>query len=282
MSYEAWVAGGRRIALGDEHVWYRVDGDGPTLLFAHGYPTSSHDFAPIIAVLAKTYRCVSFDFLGFGASAKPKRDYDYALQHQVLARVTADADVRRAVFVVHDYAVTLGQDFLAGTPRAPFALDGVIFMNGGVDPAQHRARVIQRFLTTRFGRVVGPRIMGRKAVMRSLSAIFARKECLPADDAWAAMSSDDGIAVLPRLLHYMAERRRRRDALIAALASVTPRAFIWGIDDPVSGGHMLEAIRPHAAGALFRELPGVGHYPQLEAPEEVASFIAETASAWLS
>ncbi|HSI02929.1 MAG TPA: alpha/beta fold hydrolase [Myxococcota bacterium] len=280
MSWHAWVDGGRRVALGAEQVWYRVDGAGPTLLFAHGYPTSSHDFAPVIAVLAKTYRCVSFDFLGFGASSKPKRDYDYALQHQVLARVTAAADVSRAVLVAHDYAVTLGQDFLARTPSAPFVLDGVIFLNGGLDPAQHRARVIQRFLATRFGRVVGPRILGRKAVLRSLGAIFVRKDRLPADDAWEAMSSGGGIAVLPRLLHYMAERRCRRDALIASLGASTPRAFVWGMDDPVSGAHVLEAIRPHAGGAIFRELHGVGHYPQLEASDEVAAFIDATAAAW--
>ncbi|MBK8314587.1 MAG: hypothetical protein IPL01_11465 [Acidobacteria bacterium] len=38
----------------------------------------------------------------------------------MLAKVTTAASITRAVLVVHDYAVTIGQDFLAGTPKAPF------------------------------------------------------------------------------------------------------------------------------------------------------------------
>jgi pimeloyl-ACP methyl ester carboxylesterase len=87
---------------------------------------------------------------------------------------------------------------------------------------------------------------------------------------------------MPRLLHYIAERRGRREALVAAMgASTVPRAFAWGMDDPVSGGHVLEAIRPLLSNAPIRELHGVGHYPQLEAPDEVAAFIDDTAAAWL-
>ncbi|MBK8314586.1 MAG: alpha/beta fold hydrolase [Acidobacteria bacterium] len=73
MNRQAWVDGGQTTRLGEERIWFRVDGAGPTLLFAHGFPTSSRDYAPIIEHLAKTYRCVSFDFLGFGESSKPRR-----------------------------------------------------------------------------------------------------------------------------------------------------------------------------------------------------------------
>lgn len=282
MNRQEWLIGGQTVPFGDERIWYRVDGAGPTLLFLHGYPTSSHDYAPIIASLAKKYRCVSFDFLGFGASSKPRRDYSYALQHEVLAKVVAAAGVTRALLVAHDYAVTLGQDFLAQTPPAPFALDGVIFLNGGLDAAQHRARPVQRFLSSRLGRWIGPSLMSRRTVLRALGEVLVREERLPADDAWDSIASNGGLAVMPRLLHYMAERRGRRDSLVAALgASAVPKAFAWGMDDPVSGAHMLEAVRPLVATAPMLELRGIGHYPQLEAPDEVASFIDATATLWL-
>jgi pimeloyl-ACP methyl ester carboxylesterase len=279
----AWLAGGRLASLGAERIWYRVDGAGPTLLFAHGYPTSSHDYAPVIARLAARYRCVSFDFLGFGASSKPRRDYSYPLQHQALAAVVAAAGVTRAVLVAHDYAVTVGQDLLAGTPAPPFALDGVVFMNGALDPAQHRARPIQRLLATPMGARLGRLVMRRAVVLRALRAILVRGETLPDDDVWESITSGGGLRVMPRLLHYIAERRGRRDALIAALANArVPVGFVWGLDDPVSGRHVLDAVRPLVTGAPVRELPGIGHYPQLEAPDEVAAFIDQTAAAWVA
>lgn len=282
MSRQAWVSGGQTVPLGDDRIWYRVDGGGPTLLFAHGYPTSSHDYAPVIEQLAASYRCVSFDFLGFGASAKPRREYSYRLQHEVLAKIVEAAHITKAVLVAHDYAVTIGQDFLAGTPRPPFMLDGVIFLNGGLDPAQHRARPIQRLLANPIGAVLATPLLTRGSVMRALRAVIVRTERIPQDDVWEAMTSDGGLRILPRLLHYIAERRARRDALTQALApSPVPRALIWGMEDPVSGRHLLEAIRPLVNDAPIRELHGIGHYPQLEAPDEVAAFIAETAKAWL-
>jgi pimeloyl-ACP methyl ester carboxylesterase len=280
---KAWLAGGRQVALGAERIWYRVDGAGPTLLFAHGYPTSSHDYAPVIARLAARYRCVSFDFLGFGASSKPRRVYRYALQHQALAAVVAAAAVTRAVLVAHDYAVTVGQDLLAGTPAPPFALDGVVFLNGGLDPAQHRARPIQRALASPLGAVLGPLLLRRGVALRALRKVLVRAATLPDDDVWASITSGGGLRVMPRLLHYIAERRGRRDALLAALAAGrAPVALVWGMDDPVSGRHVLDAVRPLLAGAPVLELPGIGHYPQLEAPDEVATFIDQTAAAWVA
>lgn len=281
MDRRAWVDGGQTTRLGEERIWFRIDGAGPTLLFAHGFPTSSHDYAPVIERLAKEYRCVSFDFLGFGESSKPRRAYRYPLQHEALAKVVQAAAIDKAVLVAHDYAVTLGQDFLAGTPRAPFTLDGVIFLNGGLDPAQHRARLIQRFLASPLGAVLGVRVLGRSTVMNALRGVLVRKDVLPEDDVWASITAHDGLAIQPRLLHYIAERRGRRDALVAALGSSTaPKAFVWGADDPVSGRHVLEAIRPRVKDAPICELRGVGHYPQLEAPGEVAAFIAQTAAMW--
>ncbi|MFN6204469.1 MAG: alpha/beta fold hydrolase, partial [Acidobacteriota bacterium] len=244
MKRATWVEGGQTTLLDGESIWFRIDGAGPTILFAHGFPTSSHDFAPIMAQLKARYRCVSFDFLGFGASSKPRREYSYPLQHEVLARVVEAADIQRAFLVVHDYAVTLGQDFLAGTPQAPFALDGVIFMNGAIDPAQHRARLVQRFLASRAGALLGPRLLTRGNVLRALRAVLIRNEHLPDDDVWESITNNDGLAIQPHLLHYIAERRARREELLAALGKVTaPKAFLWGADDPVSGRHVLAAVR---------------------------------------
>ncbi len=229
MSWLEWVRGGTFTGSPGERVFYRVDGAGPTLLFAHGFPTSSHDWAKVIGQLSHRHRCVSFDFLGFGASDKPRRAYSYALQHEVLERVVVAAGVSRAVLVAHDYAVTLGQDLASGTRKPPLDLEGVIFLNGALEPSQHRTRPIQRFLATRVGRLVGPTVLGRRAVLSALRAVMARPEALDDDEVWASITAAGGLAVMPRLLHYLAERRARRDELVEALRSPrVPIAFAWG------------------------------------------------------
>jgi pimeloyl-ACP methyl ester carboxylesterase len=47
----------------------------------------------------------------------------------------------------------------------------------------------------------------------------------------------------------------------------------WGLDDPVSGRHVLELARPRLPRARMVELEGVGHFPQSEAPHVVAEAI---------
>ena len=277
MDRATWLAGGTHLETPDGRIFCRDEGQGPPLLFVHGFPTSSHDWAPVIARLRDRHRCVSLDLLGFGASDKPVRDYSYPLQHRALRAVVEATRLERAVLVAHDYAVA--QDYLAGTPEAPFELQGVVFLNGAVDPAQHRARPLQRLLASRAGALLGPLLIQRGPVLRGLRGLLARPDALPADDAWAAIVDRGGRAVAPRLLHYIAERRPRREALLGALTGARqPIAFVWGLDDPVSGAHVLASIRHLVPRAEVGELPGVGHYPQIEAPGEVAAFIDRMAT----
>ena len=52
-----------------------------------------------------------------------------------------------------------------------------------------------------------------------------------------------------------------------------PLHLIWGLDDPVSGRHVLEQATRILPRAVVTELDGVGHFPQAEAPEAVATAI---------
>jgi pimeloyl-ACP methyl ester carboxylesterase len=54
-----------------------------------------------------------------------------------------------------------------------------------------------------------------------------------------------------------------------------PLRFINGPEDPVSGRHMAERYRELVPNPDVVLLEGIGHYPQLEAPEAVlAAFLA--------
>ena len=68
---EQWWAGGSFVEIGGHRYFTRVAGEGETLVFLHGFPTSSHDWADVFLDLAHDHRCITFDYLGYGASDKP-------------------------------------------------------------------------------------------------------------------------------------------------------------------------------------------------------------------
>ncbi len=59
------------IALTDGNLSYVDEGSGEALLFVHGTPTWSFEYRHLIKNLAKGYRCVAPDHLGFGLSGRP-------------------------------------------------------------------------------------------------------------------------------------------------------------------------------------------------------------------
>jgi pimeloyl-ACP methyl ester carboxylesterase len=54
------------------------------------------------------------------------------------------------------------------------------------------------------------------------------------------------------------------------LYQVRPIRLINGPDDPNSGQHMADGYRQRVPGADIVSLPGTGHWPQIESPEEVS------------
>ena len=93
---------------------------------------------------------------------------------------------------------------------------------------------------------------------------------------WQLVTANDGMRVMPKLIGYMAERRRHRERWVGALvAAAMPVRLIDGLVDPISGAHMVARYRELVPNPDVVELPGVGHYPQLEAPAEVERAILD-------
>ena len=57
---------------------YRDEGHGAVVVFVHGTPSSSAEFAELFARLRTSFRCVALDHLGFGESDKPA-SADYSI-----------------------------------------------------------------------------------------------------------------------------------------------------------------------------------------------------------
>ncbi len=258
-------------------------GDVPTIVLIHGFPTSTWDFQAIWPALGERHRVVAMDLLGFGFSDKPA-DFDYSIEQQtdLVDAVLSRMGVKRAITVVHDYGVSIGQEILhrqrTDGPARPWLSQGMLFLNGGLFPETHRARFIQKLLHSPMGWLIA-RLGNETAFYRSFAAVFAANTQPSAEELayfWQLVSHKNGHRNFHRLIRYIADRRRRREDWLGALRdSPVPIRLINGLDDPVSGAHMVARYRELLGPVDCVELPGIGHYPQCEAPDAVTKGILE-------
>jgi pimeloyl-ACP methyl ester carboxylesterase len=138
--------------------------------------------------------------------------------------------------------------------------------------------MIQKLLLSPLGPLIA-RLTRRKTFARNMARIFGRAS--PPDPwliegFWEAMTANDGLRVFPKLIRYLPERRLRRGRWVGAMQSArVPLKLIDGLDDPISGAHMARRYRELIACADITELPGIGHYPQIEAPAELLAAYLE-------
>ena len=280
ISIEAWQSKGQYFDHRGHPLFYVDEGQGEALLLVHGFPTASWDWAEIWPELTRRYRCIAPDMIGFGFSAKP-RDYDYRIMDQadLHEALLAKLGVERVHVLAHDYGDTVAQELLArynerqSSGQAGPVLQSMCFLNGGLFPETHQARPIQKLLNSPVGGLL-TRLMSKGSFVRSFSAVFGpqtQPSAAELDAFWQLVSRDGGIRIMHKLIRYMDDRRAHRDRWVKALQEAKiPLRLINGPADPVSGLHMTKRYReliPNADIVLLGE--AIGHYPQVESPQEV-------------
>jgi pimeloyl-ACP methyl ester carboxylesterase len=274
-----WIAENDTLVSRRGHrIAFRRRGVGPTVLLLHGFPTWSYDYAEVASDLARDHDVITLDFLGYGASEKPNPyEYSVAESADIVEDLTAQLDVKSVRLVTHDYGGIVGQELVdrANRGQLSFAIDSLIMLNSGIVYSAYRPTRLQKLLIQP---VIGRLLAGRVSAARLRSALDAIRGTpltdTEFDDLWLGLSRDNGHKLSHLLIKYNAERAIHHRRWEAALANWTgPLHLVWGLDDPVSGRHVLEQatkVLPHAA---VTELAGVGHYPQSEAPQAVIAAV---------
>ncbi len=284
-TFEEWAAraddhvvDGLRLAVHDE-------GSGPVVTFLHGYPSSSLDAVPLFERLAGEARLVALDLPGFGASAKPP-DHQYSIHGatDAVEGTWRQLGVSTTVLVAHDYSVSIAQELLARQLEAPereTVITAVVWCNGGLWSDLHRQTLGQQLLLDPEHGAAVADAMDEAALTNGLQGTWGSR--IPMSEAtshgiWRSMEHDGGSKIAHRLLHYVADRLANGPRWIGALETApVPMRFVWGDLDPVSGGHvadrMEERLPEWPAGRELIRLADVGHWPPLEAPDEVAAAV---------
>lgn len=283
MNPQEWRASGDTIEIAGHTIFFKdTQGTKPCLALLHGYPTSSWDWDPVWRELQHRFRLVALDFPGFGFSSRPSHHrYTIAEQAQVTRELLDALNITETHILAHDYGDTVAQELLAAQydpgPPTP-TICSVCFLNGGLFPETHRPRLIQTLLRTPLGPLL-VRIYNRQRFAKSFSAVFGahtQPTVSELTDFWEVASGNGGQKVLHKLLHYIPERTRFRERWVGAMCRQDiPIRFICGLDDPVSGAHMAARYTQVVPEPDVVELPGIGHYPQVEAAAAVVTAFFE-------
>jgi pimeloyl-ACP methyl ester carboxylesterase len=248
-------------------------GDGPTILLLHGYPSSSYDYHRVVPHLDGR-AWVTLDFVGFGLSDKP-RPHRYSLLEQadIVQSVVAQAASGPIVLIAHDMGTSVATELLARDLQGqlPFELQRAVIGNGSVILNRASLRPAQKLLRGPLGPILS-RLSSESSFVRGFGRLFSTDHPLTEQEGqaqWALWSYNGGHRIAHLLISYLDERVRYAPRWHGAVRDwPKPLSFLWALDDPVATTNVLDGLRELRPAATVVELPGVGHYPQVEVPDE--------------
>ena len=285
MTLMDWKQQGEYFQYQQHRVFFRdsKSQSNEVLVLIHGFPTSSWDWYAVWPELAKYYRLITLDLLGYGWSDKPSRhDYSILEQADIVEALLAELSIKKARIVAHDYGDTVTQELMArrqhNEQTHSFDITSVVLTNGGLFPEVHRPRFIQKLLASPLGWLV-TRLQNRRQFGKSFAPIFGpntQPSEQELDEFWSLIHYNGGAYRFNKLICYLKERVMYRERWVGALvAPPYPVRFINGLVDPISGEHMVERYCELVEKPDVVKLPEIGHYPQVEAPEQVLNAILQ-------
>ncbi len=268
-----WLAQGRVFSYRGHQIRWWEAGAGEPLLLIHGFPSGSWDWHYLWDALAARYRVIALDMIGFAFSDKPRHyPYDLLDQADLQQALMAHLQVAEYHVLAHDYGDSVAQELLARHQEGAGFLRSMCFLNGGLFPETHHPVLLQKLLMSPIGPLIGRRY-SRERMARTFGSIFGpqtQPDERELDAFWRMIEFNQGPRIMHLLIRYMADRRVHRDRWVAAMQqSRLPMRVIDGAVDPVSGAHMVERYRQLIPNPDTVLLPHIGHYPQVEAPDQV-------------
>lgn len=247
-----------------------VFGEGPPVLLLHGLGATKLSYLPLLPALARSYRVIVPDLPGHGESTKPRADYTPRYFAEVIQALLDRVEVQQLALIGNSMGGRVALEVASDLPDRVWSMVLLDPAAAGL-PFPLYARLLG-MLPTGVGAVPVP--MRKRIVVFGIRQLFADPDSL-ARNAYLA-GADEFIRIY--------RRGRARVALLSSMRGLimdadepfwervsairTPTLILWGQEDrlvPVRIGRRLARALPNAELVV---LPGVGHVPQFEVPEE--------------
>lgn len=277
---ERWLQSGKHVKVLDRQVFVHERGEGPLLLFMHGFPTSCYDWRGIIDQLCGDFRCITFDFLGYGFSDKPE-DYSYSLfqQADLVEQLLVNLGIDAAHVISHDMGTSVHCELLARANRnnLPWEIVSSTLTNGSMLQWMARITPFQQLMASNetLTQAIEMCRSGLDLYIPAIQALMQREEALSDEDLLVMeeiLAYQQGGLRLPALAVYMRERYLHRDRWLGALAKAgSSIQFVWSDGDPIATMEMGREAHRICPKSRMTELPGLGHFLIFEDPQAVAN-----------
>jgi haloalkane dehalogenase len=251
--------------------------DNPIILLLHGEPSWSYLYRKMIPLLvARGFRCIAPDLIGFGKSDKPVRKSDYSYRRHVdwMSDFLEKIDLCDATLFCQDWGGLIGLRLVAAFPDRFARL--VISNTGlpeGIDGEFNRAFTNWRFFAT-----YSP-LFPIGAVLNKGSAKGVNAAARAAYDApFPDRRYKAGARIFPRLVPTNPQDPGAIDnrAAWAVLEKYDrPVLTLFGDSDPVTLGweKRFQVRIPGARGQPHAIIKNAGHFIQEDAPDELVNAI---------
>ena len=264
-------------------------GDGPDVaLCLHGFPENRFSWRHQLPFLAGLgWHAVAPDLRGYGGTTRPRGRAAYRMEHLVAdtAALFDTLGARKRLLIAHDWGALIAWQFAIERTRA---LDGLVVMNVP-HPAVFRqvirrspAQVARSWYVFFFQLPLLPELLlgarGARAVGDAFAGMAVDKAAFPPE----VLAHYRQAAQAPGALTAMINYYRANFGALAARAPTprveVPTLMVWGEEDTALGLELTEGYGPFVRDFTLRRLPGVSHWVQQEAPEQVNAAVA----AWLA
>ena len=262
---------------------YVTQGQGPLLLFLHGFPEFWYTWRHQIPVFAEFFTVVAVDLRGYNDSDKPAAVGDYALSELVkdISELVTALGFDRCHLVGHDWGGAIAWSFAYAHPQQ---LEKLVILN-----CPHPQRFLAGF--------ANPRQWLRSAYIGFFQLpwlpelILAGNDYQFIDQAFDQMAVNRS-AITPTDVQAFKTAIARPGALTAGLnyyrnllsssffqtewpVLAVPTLMLWGEDDPAFESSLAEGTEEYVRDFHLRYIENCGHWVPQEYPELVNRYLAE-------
>jgi 3-oxoadipate enol-lactonase len=231
------------------HLYYDKTGEGPAVVLLHGFGVDRRSWYPQVEAFAERYTVVAVDLRGFGLASMPNGPYRH---HVDVAGVLDHLEITQASIVGSSMGARVAFDFAIAYPertRVVVSADGV--PSGFVfDRPPGMPRGPSREQYTQTLKSLGPE---RAAAFKAIVADYTR---------WHRKNDDPRVEVVPPAITRLGE-------------VMAPTLVIVGGVDLPDYHKAADMFTTGIARARRHVIEGVGHLPNLEAPEEFNRVVLE-------
>ncbi|WP_438977636.1 alpha/beta fold hydrolase [Polaribacter sp.] len=256
------------------------DSKKETLVILHGYPTSSYDYHKVLPQLAKKYRVILHDHLGFGFSEKPL-DFSYSLieQADIALQLWKQLSLKKVVLLAHDYGTSVCTEIIArhNKQQINLQIDKLILSNGSIHIEFSKLRTIQKLLKNKYTGKWVAKLTNYPIFKKNMRNVYFDKTKVTDEELkemWLQLEYNNGRNVIHLLTNYINERYYFWHRWVGALKETSINTtIIWAENDPIAIPKIAELLHKEISENKIFWMKNCGHFLMLEQPKEWSSLV---------